>query len=100
MSDTDSRMMRRQQDRDTAERIAPDERAEHHEAADTDPQSEADRETANAGATRGEDDQMDAILRENAEGGEATAAEGRFGGSPARSRKAGLAREGRSRLDD
>ena len=100
MSDTDSKMVRHQQDRDTPERIAPDERAARDAHSDTDRGSRADREAANAGAMRGKDDQMDAVLHENSEGGEATAAEGRLGENSARSRKAGLAREGRSRLDD
>ncbi|MEX6507080.1 hypothetical protein [Jiella sp. M17.18] len=100
-SDTDPKMMRAQQDRDTPEHIARDETAPRREAGDTDAASAADRERALAGGTANSVDQMDAILGANraGHGAQATAADEAEAEGEA-SGKAGLVRSGRSRLED
>ncbi|MCB8840112.1 hypothetical protein [Aurantimonas sp. VKM B-3413] len=101
--DTDPKMMREQQDKDTPEHLARDETLAHPGASDSDAASRDDRRKALRTGTGDSTAQMDAIL-------DANHAEAGAGGTPSgedeeaaeksASHRAGLARSGRSRLDD
>ncbi|MCQ0988128.1 hypothetical protein [Jiella marina] len=92
--DTDPKMMREQQDKDTPEEISRDETARRSDASDSDFESKKQREAALAGEGVDEE-QMASILRQNQQPNdkptpaEAESEEGH-----------GLARSGRSRLED
>lgn len=91
MSDTDSKMMREQQNADTPQDITRGDR--RREAADSDARSARARQDAISGKGEGEE-QMEAILRQNREeSGPST----RSSANPGHPRK-GLVRRGRSLL--
>jgi general stress protein YciG len=101
MSDNspDPKLMRGQQDKDTPQHIALDETQRPSGRSDSDAESRRERESANAGQAPNDKEQMASILEQN--GGtqgdtavkpDEAATAGETGG--------GLARKGRSLLDD
>jgi len=66
--DTDPQMMRRQQAQDVRETIAPDETEAKRTATDTDPESQAAREAAQADEITRANTQQDAVFEQNERG--------------------------------
>lgn len=99
MTDTDSKMMRAQQNKDARQTIEPDETHPATQAHDSDPASGKDREEALAGEAATANDQMDAIFNGNKLGGDG-ALEADLFADAATDGKIGLARKGRSLLGD
>ncbi|MBP0615178.1 hypothetical protein [Jiella mangrovi] len=90
--DTDPKMMREQQDRDTKENAGEKDGARRQ--ADSDAQSAAERQAALEGEGGSQEDQMDAILRQNGAKEGSSKPESAEPGHP----KKGLVRRGRSLL--
>lgn len=65
MTDTDSETIRRQQNLDTRQTIAPDETRASKDVADTDAESAHARQEARAGTATYAREQQDAIFEEN-----------------------------------
>lgn len=97
MTDTDSKMMRAQQNKDARQTIEPDETHPRPQAHDSDPASGRDRDAAVAGTADVSQDQMDVIFNENKHGGEDPPEAGRSAAAP-KGGERGLAGKGRSLL--
>ena len=95
--DTDSRMMREQQNQDSASTIEADENEGTRAPSDLDAQSRVAREAAKAGRITDED-QQDAVLRQNRARIEASHGETETSGKPEPDFEASLARRDRSLL--
>ena len=95
--DTDPKMMRKQQDCDTPQAIDHQDGTARSEKGDTDSESGRDRRAAIAGEGPREE-QMEAILRQN--GGESAGKKHEVPASQDAHPRKGLARSGRSRLED
>lgn len=65
MTDTDPKMMRGQQDKDTRQRIEPDETLPSRDRRDSDAASGTDRKAAKAGRLGPEPGSQDAVLAQN-----------------------------------
>lgn len=99
MTDTDSKMMRAQQNKDARQTIEPDETHPRPQAHDSDAASGRDRDAAAAGTADVSQDQMDAIFAENKHGGKDAPGAARPAAAPANGGR-GLAGKGRSLLGD
>ncbi len=97
--DTDSKMMREQQNRDAPETIEADETERRRTASDLDREDRLAREAAGAGRTLTDEDQQDAVLRQNRERVQASHGEGTEDGKPEPDFGGGLARRDRSILE-
>ncbi len=95
--DTDSAMMRRQQNKDVPETVREDETGPKPSPTDIDPESRAAREAAKSGEAVYANEQMDAIFNENRKAG-ASRAEADMMEDRATDANASLARPGRSIL--
>ncbi|MEF2551940.1 hypothetical protein VQ042_11310 [Aurantimonas sp. A2-1-M11] len=99
-SDTDSKMMREQQDRDTPQHMASDGTRKPGERSDLDASSKADREAAKNGTAPEGKEQMEAIFEANQKAKPADQAEEDMLADAATDAQAGLARPNRSILGD
>lgn len=97
--DTDSKMMREQQNRDAPETIEADEAGRHRSASDLDREDRLAREAAGAGRTLTDEDGQDAVLRQNRERVQASHGETAQDGKPEPDLGGGLARPDRSILE-
>ncbi|WP_040324981.1 hypothetical protein [Aurantimonas manganoxydans] len=99
-TDTDSEMMRDQQDRDTPQHMARDGEKHPAERSDLDAQSKAEREQAKDGTAPNGTEQMEAIFEANQKGPKSEKAESDLMADAATDGQAGLARPNRSLLGD
>ena len=99
MPDTDSKMMRQQQDKDTPQRIEPDETAARRDRRDSDASSGAAREAARRGETQGANEAMNAVFNDSRRPeNSGDVAEATFKEDAATRGNASLVRKGRSLL--